>query len=83
MLFEENFAQQATMFQPVGGMDRIAAAFAKKLGLSVNPKQLKRCLACCGIRQHRPSDANYYVKGDFVALIPFIFHPCMLPPPPG
>jgi monoamine oxidase len=24
MLFEENFAQQATMFQPVGGMDRIA-----------------------------------------------------------
>ena len=24
MLFEENFTQQATMFQPVGGMDRIA-----------------------------------------------------------
>jgi monoamine oxidase len=35
MLFEENFAQQATMFQPVGGMDRIAAAFAKKLGPAV------------------------------------------------
>ena len=32
MLFEENFTQQATMFQPVGGMDRIATAFAKKLG---------------------------------------------------
>jgi len=32
MLFEENFAQQATMFQPVGGMDRIAQAFAKELG---------------------------------------------------
>jgi len=32
MLFEENFAQQATMFQPVGGMDRIAQAFANKLG---------------------------------------------------
>ena len=32
MLFEENFTQQATMFQPVGGMDRIAAAFADKLG---------------------------------------------------
>jgi monoamine oxidase len=32
MLFEENFEQQATMFQPVGGMDRIAMAFAKKLG---------------------------------------------------
>jgi monoamine oxidase len=35
MLFEENFAQQATMFQPVGGMDRIAEAFAKKLGAVV------------------------------------------------
>src|SRR5216684_1544135 len=32
MLFEEGFTQQATMFQPVGGMDRIATAFAKKLG---------------------------------------------------
>ena len=32
MLFEESFTQQATMFQPVDGMDRIATAFAKKLG---------------------------------------------------
>ena len=32
MLFEESFTQQATMFQPVGGMDRIATAFANKLG---------------------------------------------------
>ncbi len=32
MLFEESFTQQATMFQPVGGMDHIATAFAKKLG---------------------------------------------------
>jgi monoamine oxidase len=32
MLFEENFTQQATMFQPVCGMDRIATAFAEKLG---------------------------------------------------
>ena len=32
VLFEEGFTQQATMFQPVGGMDRIATAFAKKLG---------------------------------------------------
>src|SRR5262249_45498174 len=29
---EEAFDQQATMFQPVGGMDRIPHAFAKKLG---------------------------------------------------
>jgi monoamine oxidase len=32
ILFEETFDQQATMFQPVGGMDRIAYAFAKELG---------------------------------------------------
>jgi monoamine oxidase len=32
VLFEEGFDFQATMFQPVGGMDRIPAAFAEKLG---------------------------------------------------
>lgn len=32
MLFEEGFDFQATMFQPVGGMDRIPIAFAEKLG---------------------------------------------------
>jgi monoamine oxidase len=32
ILFEEIFDMQATMFQPVGGMDRIPYAFAKSLG---------------------------------------------------
>lgn len=32
ILFEEQFDMQATMFQPVGGMDRIPYAFAKSLG---------------------------------------------------
>ena len=32
MLFEEDWPWQATMFQPVGGMDRIPYAFAKSLG---------------------------------------------------
>ncbi|HEY4011424.1 MAG TPA: FAD-dependent oxidoreductase [Acidobacteriaceae bacterium] len=32
MLFSEAFDMQATMFQPVGGMDRIPYAFAKSLG---------------------------------------------------
>ena len=36
--FEEGFDQQATMFQPVGGMDRIAFAFAKSLGNVVKYK---------------------------------------------
>ena len=35
MLFEEQFDMQATMFQPVGGMDRIPYAFAKSLGDTV------------------------------------------------
>ena len=32
VLFDEQFDMQATMFQPVGGMDRIPYAFAKSLG---------------------------------------------------
>lgn len=35
ILFEEAFDMQATMFQPVGGMDRIPFAFAKALGDTV------------------------------------------------
>ena len=35
LLYEEMFDMQATMFQPVGGMDRIPYAFAKKLGDTV------------------------------------------------
>ncbi len=36
MLFDEQFDMQATMFQPVGGMDRIPFAFAKSLGSLVH-----------------------------------------------
>jgi monoamine oxidase len=32
MLFEETYDMQATMFQPVGGMDQIAKAFESRLG---------------------------------------------------
>jgi monoamine oxidase len=32
VMFEETLDMQATMFQPVGGMDRIPYAFARKLG---------------------------------------------------
>jgi monoamine oxidase len=35
VLFEDIIDMQATMFQPVGGMDRIPAAFEKKLGAVV------------------------------------------------
>jgi monoamine oxidase len=32
MLYEDQFPWQATMFQPIGGMDRIPAAFEKRVG---------------------------------------------------
>lgn len=35
VVFEDSFDDQATMFQPVGGMDRIPKAIAKKLGPSL------------------------------------------------
>lgn len=35
MMFEEMLDMQATMFEPVGGMDRIPYAFAKKLGSTI------------------------------------------------
>lgn len=35
ILFEESFDMQATMFQPVGGMDHIPHAFARALGRTV------------------------------------------------
>jgi monoamine oxidase len=35
ILFEEAFDMQATMFQPIGGMDRIPYAFAKAVGKTV------------------------------------------------
>ena len=38
MMFEEMLDMQATMFQPVGGMDRIPYAFAKKLGNTIHFK---------------------------------------------
>ncbi len=38
ILFEETFDMQATMFQPVGGMDRIPYAFAKALGETIQFK---------------------------------------------
>jgi len=38
IMFEEGLDFQATMFQPVGGMDRIPFAFARKLGKTVQYK---------------------------------------------
>jgi monoamine oxidase len=76
-LFEDSVFMQATMFQPVGGMDRIAVAIERSL----------RSRALCNtevrrIRQDpsgievvcvdRPSGAAHTVRGDYiVCTIPF------------
>ncbi|HTW81158.1 MAG TPA: FAD-dependent oxidoreductase [Terracidiphilus sp.] len=52
IMFEEMFDMQATMFQPVGGMDRIAYALAKSLGptvrYSAEVKEIRK--AASGVR---------------------------------
>ena len=76
-LFEESIFMQATMFQPVGGMDRIAVAIERKLhGPAIRSAEVQR------IRQHpngiqigyidRASGATHMVEGDYVVCtLPF------------
>jgi monoamine oxidase len=47
VLFEDLIDQQATMFQPVGGMDRIPAAFESRLG-----QMIRHGCAVTQIRRH-------------------------------
>src|ERR1700735_2691518 len=70
ILFEEAFDMQATMFQPVGGMDRIAYAFAKALCETViyYAAATERGKTAKGVRvgythagQHKMIEADYCV----------------------
>ncbi len=70
VLFEELIDQQATMFQPIGGMDAIPAAFAKRLGKSIlhgcEVTQIRR--RDDGVRvtyRHKQSGASRVVDGDY------------------
>ena len=49
----------------------------KHATLHFTPKQLKKILARCGISHHKRSDANYYLKADFVP--PKSLHPSIPP----
>jgi monoamine oxidase len=89
VLFEELIDQQATMFQPVGGMDRIPAAFERALGSVVRRgcevTQIRRHGA--GVRigylekkggQQRALDADYCITtipSPVLAKIPSDFAP--------
>lgn len=60
MLFEENIDMQATMFQPVGGMDQFQAAFGRVLGDKIRRQ--------CEVRQIRKTKTGVrVVYHDMVA----------------
>jgi monoamine oxidase len=70
VLFEEIIDMQATMFQPVGGMDRIPAAFEKKLGSVVRRgcevSEIKRTAQGVEIVYHeRSTGRTQIVSADY------------------
>jgi monoamine oxidase len=70
MLFEEHLDQQATMFQPVGGMDRIPYAFAARLGPVVryNSPVMEIRKTANGVRvvySEGPNGQPRVVEGDY------------------
>jgi monoamine oxidase len=70
VLFEEMFDMQATMFQPIGGMDRIAAAFEKRLDgvirFETAVEQIRKTLkgVSIGYRDRKTSAAGK-IEADF------------------
>jgi monoamine oxidase len=76
ILFEEMFDMQATMFQPVGGMDRIPFAFAKALQGTVQygaeVKEIRKTPA--GVRvQYAQQGADKTLEADYcVCSLPLI-----------
>jgi monoamine oxidase len=69
LLYEEMFDMQATMFQPVGGMDRIPYAFAKKLGDVVQygspVKEIRKTANGVRIVYSDPSGAAKMIEADY------------------
>ena len=70
VLFEDLIDQQATMFQPVGGMDAIPAAFAKRLGKTIHyaseVTQINRNGKAVRIAyRDKPTGASLIVDADY------------------
>jgi len=70
VLFEDIIDQQATMFQPVGGMDAIPMAFAKRLGKAIHYEcevtQIRRSGDKARIEyRHKPSGVLRTMEADF------------------
>jgi monoamine oxidase len=76
LYFSERFDQAATMLQPVGGMDRIAHAFAERLGGSIVFGTVVTALekTAAGVRAiaRDPQGREFAVEADYaVCTIPF------------
>jgi monoamine oxidase len=77
LLYEEQFSWQATMFQPIGGMDRVPAAFQKRIGHLIRfhsqIEQIRKTHA--GVRvsyQNRKTAAVESVEADYcICALPF------------
>jgi monoamine oxidase len=70
MYFEKNFEQQATMLQPVGGMARIGAAFARRLGELIRyrsiVKEIRKTAAGVRVVYHEMSSGTTQeVEADY------------------
>jgi monoamine oxidase len=75
LYYSDRFEQAATMLQPVGGMDRIARAFAARLGSLITygavVKELRKTAEGVRIICHDLSGREFTVEGDYaVCTIP-------------
>ncbi len=72
--FGEGFDQAATMLEPVGGMDRIAAAFAKRLGDRIRYGKVVTQIRRLGeararvVYRDRRTGAESAIEADFVVV---------------
>jgi monoamine oxidase len=75
MLYEEAWAWQATMLQPVGGMDQIAHAFANALGpiIKYNSPATEIRKTTSGVRiSYRQSGTTKQIEGAYcIIAVPF------------
>lgn len=77
LLYEEQFSWQATMFQPIGGMDRIPTAFEKRVGHMIRfnspVEQIRKTPA--GVRvayRDGKTGATAHVDADYcICALPF------------
>jgi monoamine oxidase len=73
ILFEDNIDMQATMFQPVGGMDQIAFAFAKAIKspilFNVDVQEITKSESGVSVQYlDKGSQKNVVIQGDYTII---------------